>query len=83
LEVFLPPKGVINLEEEKKRLQKELDKISGDLTRANQKLQNQEFLNRARPEAVEKEKEKAKTLAERETKLKEGLERVRAWAKEA
>jgi len=40
-------------------------------------------LNRARPEAVEKEKEKAKTLAEREAKLREGLERVRAWAKEA
>jgi len=36
-------------------------------------------LNRARPEAVEKEKEKARVLGEREAKLKEGLERVRAW----
>ncbi|HYB21466.1 MAG TPA: valine--tRNA ligase, partial [Thermodesulfobacteriota bacterium] len=83
VEVFLPLKGMINLDDEKNRLQKELAKISGDLTRTSQKLQNQEFLNRARPEAVEKEKEKAKTLAEREAKLKEGLERVRAWAKEA
>jgi len=83
VEVFLPLKGMINLDDEKNRLQKELAKISGDLTRTSQKLQNQEFLNRARPVAVEKEKEKAKTLAEREAKLKEGLERVRAWAKEA
>jgi valyl-tRNA synthetase len=79
VEVFLPLKGLINLDDEEKRLQKERSKISEDLTRTHLKLQNQEFLERARPEAVEKEREKAKALGEREAKLKEGLERVRAW----
>jgi valyl-tRNA synthetase len=82
VEVFLPLKGLIDLDDEEKRLQKELAKISGDLTRTEGKLQNQDFLKRARSEAVEKEKEKARALAEREAKLKEGLARVKAWKNE-
>jgi len=40
-------------------------------------------LRKARVEAVDKEKEKAKTLAEKQAKFKEGLERVQAWKKSA
>jgi valyl-tRNA synthetase len=75
-------KGLINLDEEEKRVQKELAKVYEDLSRTRGKLQNQDFLSRARPEAVEKEKEKARVLAEKETKLKESLERVKGWKKE-
>jgi valyl-tRNA synthetase len=82
VEVFLPLKGWINLDEEEKRLQKELDRVFEDLSRAQRKLQNQDFVSRARPEAVEKEKEKAGALAAREAKLKESLERVKGWRKE-
>jgi valyl-tRNA synthetase len=82
VEVFLPLKGWINLEEEEKRLQKELDRVFEDLSRTQRKLQNQDFVSRARPEAVEKEKGKAGALAAREAKLKESLERVKGWRKE-
>ncbi|MGE5253942.1 MAG: valine--tRNA ligase, partial [Planctomycetaceae bacterium] len=82
VEIFLPLKGWFNLEEEEKRLQKELDRVSQDLSRTRGKLQNQDFVSRARPEAVEKEKEKAGALAAREAKLKESLERVKGWRKE-
>ena len=82
VEVFLPLKGWINLEEEEKRLQKELDRVFEDLSRTQRKLQNQDFVSRARPEAVEKEKGKAGALAAREAKLKESLERVKGWKKE-
>ena len=82
VEVFLPLRGLINLDEEERRLQKDLTKASEDLSRAQRKLQNQDFVGRARPEAVEKEREKAKTLTEKEAKLKESLERVRSWRKE-
>jgi len=82
VEVFLPLKGLINLDEEEGRLRKELTKVSEDLSRAQRKLQNQDFVGRARPEAVEKEREKAKALAEKEAKLQESLERVRGWRKE-
>ncbi len=83
VEVFVPLKGLINLEDEQKRLEKELSKISGDLSRTRVKLQNQDFLTRAKPEAVEKEREKSRTLAEREGKLREGLERIRGWMGES
>jgi valyl-tRNA synthetase len=82
VEIFLPLKGWFDLEEEEKRLQKELDRVFQDLSRTRGKLQNRDFVSRARPEAVEKEKEKAGALAAREAKLKESLERVKGWRKE-
>jgi valyl-tRNA synthetase len=82
VEVFLPLRGLINLDEEEKRVQKDLARVYDELSRTRRKLQNQDFLSRARPEAVEKEKEKARALAEKEAKLKESLERVKGWRKE-
>ncbi len=79
VEVFLPLKGILNLEDEEKRIQKELTKIVEDLARTDLKLHNQDFLQKARAEAVEKEKEKVKVLSEKEAKLKESLNRVKAW----
>jgi len=79
VEVFLPLKGIINLDDEEKRIKKEIAKIEEEVTRTNQKLRNEEFLKKARPEAVGKEKEKAKALAEKGAKLREGLERIQAW----
>jgi valyl-tRNA synthetase len=82
VEVFLPLKGLINLDDEEKRVQKELAKVSEDLSRTQGKLQNQDFVSRAKPEAVEKEREKARTMADKAAKLKESLERVKGWRKE-
>jgi valyl-tRNA synthetase len=79
VEVFLPLKGVVNFDEEEKRIQKELTKINEELNRAHRKLQNQDFLQKAKPEAVEKEKEKVNAFAERESKLKESLARLQGW----
>lgn len=83
VEIYVPLKGLINLDDEEKRIQKEIAKIAEELSRINRKLQNEEFLRKARAEAVDKEKEKAKTLTEKQAKFKEGLERVQAWKKEA
>jgi len=83
VEVFVPLKGLINLEDEERRLQKEITKIIEELNRTHLKLRNEEFLRKARPEAIEKEREKAKALAEKEAKFKEGFERLRTWKAEA
>jgi valyl-tRNA synthetase len=83
VEIYVPLRGLINLDDEEKRIQKEIAKIAEELSRINLKLQNEEFLRKARVEAVDKEKEKAKTLAEKQAKFKEGLERVQAWKKSA
>jgi valyl-tRNA synthetase len=82
VEVYLPLKGLINLDEEEKRVQKELAKVLEDLSRTQRKLQNQDFVSRAKPEAVEKEKEKARTMADKAAKLEESLERVKGWRRE-
>jgi len=82
VEVFLPLKGLINLDEEERRLRKELSRASDELARARGKLQNRDFVARAKPEAVEKEREKVRALAEKESKLRESLERVEGWRKE-
>jgi valyl-tRNA synthetase len=81
VEVFLPLKGLIDLDEEEKRIQKEIAKLNEELTQVNRKLQNEDFLKKARPEAVEKEKEKARAFTEKVTKFREGLERIQAWKK--
>ncbi len=83
LEIYVPLKGLINLDDEEKRIQKEIAKIAEEFSRINLKLHNEEFLRKARAEAVDKEKEKAKTLAEKQAKFKEGLERVQGWKKSA
>jgi len=83
VEIYVPLKGLINLDDEEKRIQKEIAKIAEELSRINLKLHNEEFLRKARPEAVLKEKEKAKTLVEKQAKFEEGLERVQAWIKSA
>jgi valyl-tRNA synthetase len=79
IEVFLPLKDLINLEEEERRIEKEISKIGSEMSRVTLKLQNEDFLTKARPEAVEKEKEKSRSLAEKAAKLKEGLERIQSW----
>jgi len=81
VEIFLPLKGLINLDEEEKRIQKEISKVAEELSRINLKMHNEEFLRKAKTEAVEKERERAKALVDKEAKLKEGLGRVRAWKK--
>jgi valyl-tRNA synthetase len=82
VEVYLPLKGLIHLDEEEKKVQKELAKVLEDLSRTQRKLQNQDFVSRAKPEAVEKERGKAQTMADKAAKLKESLERVQGWKKE-
>jgi valyl-tRNA synthetase len=82
VEVFLPLKGIIDLEDEEKRIRKELGKIGEDLGRTNLKLHNRDFLERAKAEAVEKEREKVRVLSDREAKLRESLARVQGWRKE-
>jgi valyl-tRNA synthetase len=65
IEIFMPLSGLVDLEQEKARLTKQLDKIKQELNSIQNKLNNANFINNAKPEVVEKEKEK---LAEVNTK---------------
>lgn len=70
VEVYLPLKGVIDLEKERERLEKEINRLDKELARVQSKLNNEGFLKKAPPEVVAKEREKEKIyLAEREALL--------------
>ena len=64
-EVIVPLAGVIDLEEEYRRLEKEKGKIEKDLNRAERKLSNENFTAKASPEVVQRERDKREHLRTR------------------
>lgn len=58
VEFFVPLSGEINSEEEKEKLQKELDYLKGFLKSVEKKLSNERFVNNAPDEVVAVEKKK-------------------------
>ena len=60
------------------RLQKELEKIKKEIEFINKKLANQDFINKAPKDVVEKEKEKYRELTEKLNKIEEGIKKLEA-----
>ena len=77
VEIFLPLAGLIDFSEEEKRLTKEIDKLSKDLSTAARKLTNEDFLHKAPAEVVAKENDKVQGWTEKLTKLKNHRERIK------
>lgn len=77
VEIFIPLKGLIDLDKEVSRLEKELAGIRQDLARVQGKLQNENFLKKARPEVIEKERAKEAELLS----AREALSGRLAWLK--
>jgi valyl-tRNA synthetase len=75
-EVYLPVADLTNLEEERKRLTKEVGKAEDELERIYRKLKNDDFLKKARAEIVLKEKEKASRYEEQLRTLQRSLRRI-------
>ncbi|BDU49966.1 valine--tRNA ligase [Haliovirga abyssi] len=75
-EIFIPLDGVIDLEEEKEKLKKEILKFEKELDRVTKKLSNEKFLGKAPADIVEKEKNKEKEFIEKLDKLKKSLEEI-------
>ncbi len=69
VEVYLPLQGVIDLDQECTRLQKELREIEADQKKALAKLNNKQFIQKAPPEVVEKEKRKEEECSQKREKL--------------
>ena len=57
-ELFVPLEGLIDIEVERQRLQKEIDRVAGMLEGVRRKLENESFVARAPEEVVDKEREK-------------------------
>jgi valyl-tRNA synthetase len=73
LKVMVPLKGLIDVEAEKARLSKEIERQRGDLKRVEGKLGNAKFVDKAPVEVVDKERAKAADLSQSLATLDEQL----------
>lgn len=77
-ELFLPLAGLINIEEEIARLEKELDKWTKEVKRVQGKLSNERFVSNAPDEVVEAERAKEKDYLEKQEAVKERIAQLRS-----
>ncbi|MEM9441670.1 MAG: valine--tRNA ligase [Pseudomonadota bacterium] len=74
----LPLADVIDLDQERQRLQKELSKVEGDIAKIEKKLGNPQFLERAPADVVEEQRNRREELARSRDKLAAALARIAA-----
>jgi valyl-tRNA synthetase len=74
--VVLPLAGVIDLDAEKARVQKELDRLDKEILRLEKKLANQGFLAKAPADVVAEEKEKLLGYQQQKEKVSEAMARL-------
>ncbi len=67
-------KGLLDFEEEKRRIRKEIKKVEKDIEIGKRKLSNEKFLQKAPPEVVEEVKEKVELLTAKLDKLHQNLQ---------
>ncbi|MBM4263356.1 MAG: valine--tRNA ligase [Deltaproteobacteria bacterium] len=75
-EIYLPLDDLVNLDEEKARLSKEVGKIEGELVRVEKKLANNDFLAKAKEDVIQKERDKMNEYQEKLRALKGSLEKI-------
>jgi valyl-tRNA synthetase len=71
VEMYLPLAGLLNIGKELERLDKEIAQAQQEIARLQGKLANEAFVAKAKPEVVEKEREKLTAQEERVGKLTE------------
>jgi valyl-tRNA synthetase len=75
-QVFVPLGGIIDIDQERKRLSQQLEGLESNLNTLNKKLKNKEFLKKAPKDIVEKEKEKEHLLKDKIKRLKENIKNL-------
>ncbi|MGN7295645.1 valine--tRNA ligase [Ferdinandcohnia sp. SAFN-114] len=76
-ELFLPLEGLINIDEEIKRLEKELDKLDKEVERVQKKLSNEGFVKKAPQKVIEEEQAKEKDYLEKRETVRERISELR------
>jgi valyl-tRNA synthetase len=76
-ELFVPLADIIDLAQERDRLQKELDRIDNMLRATEGKLGNEQFTARAPADVIEREREKADNFRDQRERLSSKLQALR------
>ncbi len=74
--VVLPLGGVVDLNKEQQRLEKELSDCEANIHRLDARLSNPDFLEKAPAEVVEKERERRASIEDRRQKLHDLLQQL-------
>ena len=72
--MFVPLEGLIDIQQETMRLQKEIDRVGAMLEGVRRKLNNENFIARAPKDVVDREREKLDNFARTTEKLEKNLE---------
>ena len=76
LQIFVPLAGLLDLDEERARLRRELARLQTDVAGLRRKLDNPSFVTRAPAEVVEKDRARIAELEQRRSKLQDNLNRI-------
>jgi len=68
-EVYLPLKGLIDLDRERQRLAREHDRLKAEIDRSMNKLENRKFIDRAPESVVQKEKQRLEQIKENSERI--------------
>ena len=76
MEIYLPLDDLINLREERGRLAKEVAKMKDEIARVQKKLSNNDFVAKAKPDVIQKERDKAAQFDEKLRTLQSSLAKI-------
>ena len=75
---YLPLAGMVDLEAERKRLQKELDNVDNQISRTTGLLNNENFVGKAPEQVVQRERDKLEDLNAQRVQVSSSLEQLSA-----
>jgi valyl-tRNA synthetase len=75
--IFVSLEGIVDFTKEIERLEKEINKLSGESAMVSKKLNNEEFLSKAPAPVVKKVKAKHDILVEKQQKLLSNLNKIK------
>ncbi|CAK0748590.1 valine--tRNA ligase [Azospirillaceae bacterium] len=76
--IVLPLAGIVDLDQERARLKREIDKLTAEIGKVDRKLSNAEFLAKAPEEVVEENRERRAESEAARAKLQDAFERLAA-----
>lgn len=76
LEIYVPLEGIIDFEKERKRIAQEITNLTQELSRINNRLAETKFIENAKPEIIEREKERKTNFSEKVERLQKLYEEM-------
>ncbi len=76
-EIMLPLAGLINLDEERARLEKEVERLNKEVERVQKKLSNEGFVKKAPEKVIEEERAKEQDYLEKRAVVQERLNELK------